>query len=251
MENNKRDLVLKDKLILIVGGGHFGKEAIISSKSSLAKVILIDPNENCLASSFADEKVYNYDFEKLSKINSGKAIFFIVDGIEFLIKLIKEGKIPDFIAPAVPGHLAAKVLKTFLEDSGLKVETFFEVGKIIEDIPKSLIINANKENGIIVLSYMPKDKSCNLPCDQPKEYCKTTKRPKFGPIYKLMEFAIWNKVDTYCILRSYKLETAVGCFEGEIFYSFLNELKTKSPPYNLAIVTSCGCHGVVNFFSVK
>ena len=242
--------MLENKLILIAGGGHFGKEAMISAKNAGARVVLIDDRESCPAGEFADEKVRGYDFERISNLKPGFAVFFVSDAVNFLLKFLKS-ETPDFIAPAIPGHLAAKVVKKSLEDEGLKVNTYFDLDEILEDIPKSLLINSDKGNGIIVLSYMPKDKLCQLPCDQPKDFCKTTKRPKAALIYKILEFALWNKVNISTILKSYKLEKAVGSFKGDDMCGLLDKLKKIQPPYTLAIGTSCGCHGVVNIFSVS
>ncbi|MCP8305017.1 MAG: hypothetical protein H3Z50_06090 [archaeon] len=242
--------IFKDKLILIAGGGHFGTEAMISAKASSARVILVDNIYDCKASRFVDERVKGSDIDEALRVRSDRAKFFLCDAVEFLTNFMRRAT-PDYIVPAIPGHLAGEVVKRWLEEEGFRVEGEAEiVREVLKEIPESLVMNFDEDVGIIITSYMPKGKLCKIPCDQPLDFCRTTGRPKAGPMYSIFEFATWGKVDVSKIIRSYKLQRDVGCFRGEEFASFLSDLKKIETPYSLAIGTSCSCHGVLNLFSV-
>ncbi|MCP8310627.1 MAG: hypothetical protein L6N94_03920 [Candidatus Methylarchaceae archaeon HK01M] len=247
---NRLANIFKDKLILIAGGGHFGTEAMISVRASSARVILVDNMHDCKASRFIDERIKVSNIDEALRIRSDRVIFFLCDAVEFLMNFMKKAT-PDYIVPAIPGHLAGEVVKRWLEGEGFRVEGESEmVREVLKEIPESLVMNFNEDKGIIVTSYMPKGKLCKISCDQPLNFCRTTGRPKAGPMYSIFEFATWGKADVFKILRSYKLQRDVGCFRGEEFASFLSDLKKIETPYSLAIGTSCSCHGVLNLFSV-
>ena len=243
--------IFKDKIVFVAGGGHFGTEAIKSLRASSAKVILVDTISNCKASKFADEKVNGCDIDEAFRIESNSVKFFLCDAVELLNKIIRRAT-PDHIVPAIPGHLAGEVVKRWLEEEGFKLKGDSETAiEVLNEIPKSLVMSYNKETGRIVTSYMPEGRLCNLPCDQPIDFCRTTGRKKAGPMYSILEFATWKKAEISKIIHSYKLQRDVGCFKGEDIVSFLSELKNIKTPYSLAIGTSCSCHGVLNLFLVN
>jgi hypothetical protein len=241
---------LKDKLMVIAGGGYFGTEALISAKESLAKIILIDEIPDCKASKFADERVNRMDLDRAINAKANYVKFFVCDAVEFLKDFLKRAT-PDYIAPAIPGHLAGKLVKRWLEDKGfeIKVESRL-IREVMDDIPKSMIIYYDEDSGIVITSYMPKGSLCRIPCDQPIGFCPTTGKPKAGLMYKVLEHATWNRVRISKILISHKLQTNVGCFRGEELSSFLSNIEQMERPYSLAIGTSCTCHGILNLFSV-
>ncbi|MCP8315315.1 MAG: hypothetical protein H3Z52_07475 [archaeon] len=241
---------LKDKLIVIAGGGYFGTEALISAKESLAKIILIDGFPDCKASKFADEIVRGIDLDKAMNVKANSVEFFICDAVEFLKDFLKKVT-PDYIVPAIPGHFVGKLVKKWLEDKGFKIEINSKlVREVLDDIPKSMVAYCDEGSGLIVTSYMPKGSFCEIPCDQPIEFCPTTGKPKAGPMYKVLEHATWNKVKTSKIIVSHKLQRDVGCFRGEELTSFLSSIEQIERPYSLAIGTSCPCHGILNLFSI-
>ncbi|MEM3077927.1 MAG: hypothetical protein QXR38_00300 [Nitrososphaerales archaeon] len=242
--------VLKDKLIVIAGGGYFGTEALISAKESLAKIILLDGFANCKASEFADEIIEGIDLDKAMDVKANSAKFFICDAVKFLTDFLKKVT-PDYIVPAIPGNLTGKLVMRWLEDKGFKIKVESElVREVLDDIPKSMINHYDEDSGTIIASYMPKGSLCKIPCDQPLEFCPTTGKPKAGPMYKVLEHATWGKVKTSKIIPSHKLQRNVGCFIGEELSSFLSYIDQIERPYSVAIGTACACHGILNIFSV-
>jgi len=242
---------LRDRLIVIAGGGYFGTEALISAKESLAKIILIDEIPDCKASKFADERVNGIDLDKAISVKANDVKFFVCDAVEFLKDFLKRAT-PDYIAPAIPGHLAGRLVKRWLEDKNFKIKVESKLMReVLDEIPKSMVVRCDEGSGVIITSYMPKGSLCKIPCDQPIEFCSTTGKPKAGPMHRVLEHAIWNKVKTSKTLISHKLQTNVGCFSGEELTSFLSSLEQIERPYSLAIGTSCTCHGILNLFSVS
>ncbi|MEM3538624.1 MAG: hypothetical protein QXM29_02455 [Nitrososphaerales archaeon] len=242
---------LKDKLIVIAGGGYFGTEAIISAKESFAKIILLDKFPNCKASKLADEIFNGIDLDEAINVKANKAKFFICDAVKFLIDFLKKTT-PDYIVPAIPGNLTGKLVVRWLENQNfnIKVESRL-MREVLDEIPKSIVNCYDEDSGTIITSYMPKGSLCKLPCNQPLEFCPTTGKPKAGAMYKVLEHAIWNKVKASKIIRSYKLQRNVGCFKGEELKSFLLYIDQIERPYSVAIGTACTCHGILNIFSVS
>ena len=113
--------IFKDRLVLVAGGGHFGTEAIKSLKESSSRVILVDSLLDCKASGFANEKVNGADIDKALRVKSDNVIFFVCDAMEFLTDFINKAT-PDFIVPAIYGHLAGEVVKRWLEEEGYKIK---------------------------------------------------------------------------------------------------------------------------------
>lgn len=241
---------LRDKLVVIAGGGYFGTEALISAKESFAKIILLDVFPDCKASGLVDEIINGIDLGEALNVKANEAKLFICDAIRFLVDFLKK-VIPDYIVPAVPGNLTGKLVMTWLEDQGFKIN--FEsrlLKEVLEDIPKSMINYYDEDSGIIVTSYMPKGSLCKIPCDQPLEFCPTTGKPKAGTMYKILEYATWDKVKASKILCSQKLQRNVGCFKGGELASFLSYIDRIERPYSIAIGTACACHGILSVFSV-
>ncbi|MEM3382464.1 MAG: hypothetical protein QXL52_05325 [Nitrososphaerales archaeon] len=241
---------LKDKLIVIAGGGYFGTEALISAKESFAKIILLDEFPDCKASKFVEEIIDGIDLEKAMDVKASYAKFFICDAVKFLIDFLRKTT-PDYIVPAIPGNLTGKLVMMWLENRGFKIKVESGLAEeVLDDIPKSMVNYYDKESGTIITSYMPKGSLCEIPCDQPLEFCPTTGKPKAGAMYKVLEYATWNKVKASKIIRSHKLQRNVGCFKGEELTSFLSYINQIEKPYSIAIGTACACHGILNVFSV-
>jgi hypothetical protein len=241
---------LRNKLIVIAGGGYFGSKAVRFAKEKGGRVVVIDNKIDCKAKKMVDEVVKGGDPSQVLSVEAGIAKLFVYDAVEFLCSLLKI-TVPDYIAPAMPGHLAAKVVKNWLEGEGLVVEC--KSGALLDiaaSISKDLIVQKNEDMGVIITSYMREGGQCKVPCNQPQDRCQTTSRPKKGPMYRIMRNAIRNKVAISKVLISYNLKGEVGFFKGSELISFLSEVKRLKTPYHLAIGTACGCHSILNLFLV-
>lgn len=241
---------LKNKLIVVAGGGFFGTKAVMFGKDVHARVGVIDNRIDCEASKFVDEIIKEEDIQRILDIEAGSATLFVCDAVDFLVHLLGIAA-PDFIFPAIPGNLSGKLIKRQLEYEGLVVESRSEVTKkVVKDIPESLIFLCDENMGVIITSYMFKGGMCRVPCDQPADFCLTTGRLKMGPMHRILAFATHDKVTLSKILVSRVFGETVGSFEGPELASFLSDVKRLKAPYTLAIGTACDCHGILNLFSI-
>lgn len=241
---------LENRLIVVAGGGYFGTKAVKFAKEMGGRVVVVDSRIDCEASKFVDEIVEGGDPCQVLNVRAGSATLSVFDAVEFLSRLMKV-TVPDYIAPAVPGHLAGKVVKSWLEREGLTVECGSEAMRdVISGIPEGLIVQKDEGMGVIITSYMQEGGQCKVPCDQPLDRCQTTGRPKSGPMYRILKNAARNKVTLSKVLFSHNLRGEVGFFKGSELMSFLTNIKRLKTPYSLAVGTACGCHGILNLFLV-
>ena len=242
---------LKNKLIVVAGGGYFGTKAVRLAKDVGGRVVAIDSRIDCEASKFVDEIVEGEDLRGALNVRAGSATLYVCDAVEFLFRLMR-ATVPDYIVPSIPGHLAGKLVKNWLEREGLVVECGSEAMRdIVGGIPEGLVVHQDEGMGIIITSYMREGGQCKVPCDQPLDRCKTTGRPKSGPMYRILTYATRDKVTLSRILLSHNLRGEVGLFEGTELMSFLSDAIGLKAPYSIAIGTSCSCHGILNLFSVR
>jgi len=242
---------LRNKLVVVAGGGYFGTKAVRLAKDMGGRVVAIDSRVDCEASKFVDGIVEGEDLHGILNVRAGSATLFVFDAVEFLSRLMK-ATVPDYIAPSVPGHLAGKFVKNWLEREGLVVECGSKAMKdVIGGIPEGLIIHQDEGIGLIITSYMQEGGQCKVPCDQPLDRCQTTGRPKVGPMYRILTYATRDKVTLSKVLLSHNLRGEVGFFEGSELMSFLLDVERLKAPYSLAIGTACNCHGILNLFSIR
>ncbi len=241
-------VVLKGKLVFVMGGGKFGIRALRYLKAKCAKVLVADVNSNCIASSEVD--VQAAGFSVLDSLADGQAAFLVGDAVDLLLGLM-ETKVPDLVVTAIPSNAVAKVVEGWLAKRGIKLEVHRKViQKVLENIPKSLVSVVDEYSGVIVVSYMPSHMRCRENCMPPKDVCASTGRPKLASMDKLLEFGVYNNVDASAILMSRQLTGGLGTIDGKELQSLLKRLENLNKPYTLAIGTACDCHGILNLAKV-
>jgi len=242
---------LEDKLFVVAGGGCFGAKAVMFAKDVHAKVVVVDDRFDCEASNFVEKIVRGGGIAKALSVKPGYATLFVQDAVEFLVRLVGT-KAPDYIVPAIPGNLAAKVVKRWLEHKGLVVEVKSQALKdVLKDIPENLILLCDENVGVIITSYMPKGSLCRVPCNQPVNFCPTTGRGKIGPMHRVLANVVHDKVTLGKILVSHIFRQEFGSFQGSELTSFLSDVEKLNVPCSLAVGTACSCHGILNLFSVR
>jgi len=156
------------------------------------------------------------------------------------------------VVTAIPGNAAAKVVKSWLSKRGYKLEPYRTViPRVLENIPKSLVSFVDEDSAVIVVSYMPSHMRCRENCMPPKDFCASTGRPKLTSMDKLLEFSVYNLMDTSTIFRSRQLTGGLGAIDGKELHSLLKRLETVHKTFTLAIGTACDCHGILNLTKVK
>jgi len=242
---------LKNKLFVVAGGGYFGAKAVMFGKDVHAKVVVVDERFDCEASSFVEAIVREGSIAKAVSVKPGYATLFVYDAVEFLVRLVGI-RSPDYIVPAIPGNLAAKVVKRWLEHKGLVAEGKSHALKdVLKDIPENLVLLCDENAGVIITSYMPNGNLCRIPCDQPVDFCPTTGRGKIGPMHRVLANVVHEKVTLGKIFASHIFRQEFGSFQGSELASFLSDVEKLSCPYSLAVGTACKCHGILNLFSVR
>ncbi len=242
-------VVLKGKLVFVMGGGKFGTNALRYLKAKGAKVLVVDVKPDCMAKS--EVNVQAAELGVSDSLVDGQAAFIVGDAVGLLGALL-ETKMPDLVVTAIPGNAVAKVVESWLAKLGYKLEPYLEVvPKVLENIPKSLVSVVDEDSGIIVVSYMPSHMRCRENCMPPKDFCASTGRPKLTSMDRLLEFSIYNLTDTSVILTSRQLTGGLGAIDGKALHSLLKQLENTRKPYTLAIGTACDCHGILKLTKIK
>ncbi len=112
---------------------------------------------------------------------------------------------------------------------------------------QSLILRKNKAKSILVLSYMPKGKTCIENCIPPDGYCRLTKEPRPTPVYALLNYAIFGKFDLGKVFISEQIAIGLGGIRTKNVLKVIDEIREEKPK-TLAIGTACQCHGILNLF---
>ncbi len=232
-----------------MGGGKFGTNALRFLKDKGAKILVVDVNPICEASSEVD--LLETDLGFIDSLGDGQAAFLIGDAINFLMELL-EVRVPDILVTAIPGNAIAKVVESWLVKRGHKLQPYLEIlPKVLENIPESLVSLVDYVCGIIVVSYMPSNMRCRENCVPPKSVCPSTGRPKIGSIYNILKFGVYNLTDISGVLYSTQVAGGLGVIKGDELNSLLKQLAKKQRPCTFAIGTACDCHGILNLLKLR
>jgi hypothetical protein len=249
MKTMRDHVLLEGKLVFVMGGGNFGTRALRYLTAKNAKVLVVDVNPDCLASSEVD--VQATDLGASDSLEDGQSAFFVGDAVEYLLLLL-ETKVPDLVVTAIPGNAFAKAVEWWLSNRGYTFKPYRKaVSGVLENIPKSLVSFVDEDSAVIVVSYMPSNMRCRDDCMPPKDFCAVTGRPKLASMDKLLGFSVHNHADVAMIFTSKQLRGGLGAINGKELVSLLKRLETNQKPFTLAIGTACDCHGVLNLAEVK
>lgn len=241
---------LEGRLVVVAGGGHFGAKAVEYAKKAGARVVILDTDPDCAAAWFANWTFRTFENGTLFDLRGGTAALFVQDAVDSLLLLLRT-MTPDYIAPALPGHLTGWVMERWLRSRGLRANPAPKAAKkVAAAMPEGTVLQTDAKNGVVVTSHMPLGSRCRVPCQQPPDRCATTGRAKAGPMHDLLARAAVENADLSRVLVSRLLGPEAGCFGGPGLASLIADAGRLSPPYTLAVGTSCGCHGIMNVFRV-
>jgi len=242
------DYQVKNKFAYVMGGGKFGTEALRYLKANDAKVLVVDLNPTCKAKTEAD--IETATVKVRGTLKNGQAAFLVGDAVEHLLNLL-EVDVPDMVVTAIPSNAVAKVVATWLYKAGYKLEPHQDIiQQVLSNIPESLVSFVNKENAVIVVSYMPPNMQCRENCVPPKDFCASTGRPKLASMNKLLDFSIYSLTNLSVILKSEQLKGGLGAINGSQLFSLLKKLINRQESFTLAVGTACDCHGIINLFKI-
>ncbi len=241
----KHAVIKEGDLLVCLGGGYFGAKAARLGKECKARTLIIDTNPD-----YAAREIVDVVLTGQGTIKPGQVSLIIGDAMEILFGILR-GEVPQWIIPAAPGHSLGKLANSWLTAKGLKVASGGDLlTEVLSGLPHRLVLSANEKSGIIISSYMAKGLRCKAPCSQ-LEICPVTRHKKLAPMYKLLEFSTSEAVDCYKIFVSRQFVGGVGGLPGVEVKKTLKYLASLTPPYSLAIGTSCRCHGILTLSKVE
>ena len=254
----------KMKLMLIIGGGKFGKKAIDYARANSYRLILVDKDPNCPCSSQVARSVKDPKLLVSQVMDSPpKEGIFLNHDLSRLHELILSLQ-PDIIIPVVPIHVLSSILVGFLGSH----EVFLApdpnaADEFSENADQDLILHVGKDQGVAYLSYAKSDETCPDSCPGPLDYCPHFHREKpitmTGYVRKYFNRSgsinikrdEWLKMEF--LLDSQQLAPGLGGLSGEDVLEMLNFLdehlqEIRDHSIKLIVGTTCNCHGVLNFY---
>lgn len=240
----EKDIDLKGKYILIVGGGKAGLHAFKYCKKKKAKILIVDPDRNCILRHHIEYFLAPNEISEIDSIVTSSESVLIQGGLKTSFSLLSQFKFI-YIFPTVPLHLAATFVVHYLTKLGKKVYPDKEMfSKIINKIPSDLILDVDKQKAIMILSYMPEGLECKKNCSSPI-VCPVSGIEKPAPLFEIINSKISNL--NGIVLESKQLEPGLGAIEGNSIYNLFKFIKNKN---HITIATASRCHGLLNTFKV-
>jgi len=222
---------------LVLGGGKFGTLALKALVRRCRRVIVVDKDPNCPAS-----KALRMVCSDPSRCEIGAGLV-LGDAVTYATEIMRGGKIPEIIIPAIPGNSMAMIFARWLSEIGFSVEPdpeSFEEASV--EVSKDIVLIEDKKSGTLVLSYA-KGFACNPWCDE-LEVCPVTGK-KVTPIYSILTSV--GFCANRSIFRSTLINRGVGALDGNEVYSELVKLPKDTEKYTLCVGAACNCHGIITF----
>ena len=238
---------ISSKIILIIGGGKVGLDALNFCEKNNYIAIIMDNNPNCLVRPKV-EIIESKDYlQIINNIQEIKSALFIMK-LDKVINLIKYINF-EYLIPAVPIHLMAKLSMDYLSQKNLKIHPSSDIIQIVKKkIDKKLIYNYNKEKGIIVASFMPIGQTCAPNCIEPIK-CPVTGIIKQKPLFEKFNELSKEKEFSSIHLISEQLEPNLGGISRKAIINLFKFLDNVNQHF--IISTACKCHGIINSFEFK
>lgn len=218
---------MNDMTVLVVGGGKYGAKACRYFKEQKARVILVDHNPECQAREFVSSE----DFV----VKDAKDAWDLALSIK-----------PDFTVPTAPGHTFGKWLAECFHLKPLPDS----LSKVMKRLPQSLILGCDETNAALISSYMAKGKLCREDCSPSRNRCTLTCEPRPAPLYRLLEYAIFELFDCARIFATEQIAAGIGAIRTAEILAFVQEIDSKKPK-TLAVGIACQCHGILSLFKDK
>ena len=215
---------MKNHTALVIGGGKYGTKACRFFKEQKTRVILVDNDPACKAKGL----VANKDFVLMNAQSAWN----------LALKLK-----PDFIVPTNAGHTCGKWIRDYFRLKPLPDS----IADVTKRLPQSLLLGCDEPNAALIFSYMTKGKLCREDCPHPPDECGLTHEPRPAPLFKLLEYGVFELFDCAKIFVSEQMAPSVGAIKASEFLAFVKEIETKKPK-TLAVGTACRCHGILNLF---
>lgn len=215
---------MDNKTVLVIGGGHYGTKACRYFKEQKARVILVDNDPACKAKALVAKND------------------FVLKDAQGAWAWALELK-PDFIVPTCSNHTCGSWIGKYFRLKPLSGSMSNVTGRL----PPSLFLGCDEPNAKLIFSYMTRGTLCRTDCPHPSGECGLTREPRPAPLFKLLEYGVFELFDCAKIFVSEQMAPSIGAIRGSEFLAFMQEIETKKPK-TLAVGTACRCHGILNLF---
>ncbi|MFP4197638.1 MAG: hypothetical protein ACLFS6_08330 [Methanomassiliicoccales archaeon] len=228
-------------IVLVAGGGELGSQAARAVLREGREVTVVDEDEGCEAGALANRVIRSVDDHG----PGGGVQLLIGDAFRSTLALMRRTEV-DLLVPAVPGHLAGRLVMLHLLDHGCKLEPTPQLLRSMASvIPSRLIHLEDPENGLLATSYMVSGR-CRPGCEQPPR-CPETGEVRERPMHELLREAMTWAVSRHEVLVPETIG-GVGCLRGEQVRALLENAARLRKGETFGVATSCRCHGIVNLF---
>lgn len=267
---------------LVLGGGKIGTSFTEHArKHSLSFVLVIDNDKDAPASS--GTKLIK-DASELRKLLEGKLIspldkesseiYFYCTGLDAVPFILSFG-MPEYIVPAIPCHVAAYLVKEYLNINRREKQAVREMcitsedeemirffDQFISHFPENIIAALYPAQGIVMLAYARQGEICPDGCAGPERFCPNFRREKPKTITNYVQ-----DVHFYTkgwVFESYQMKPGIGAMKGADMKHNLLEISEYVNSFDISggkiarrvaediffIATTCNCHGVVNLLRI-
>ncbi len=231
--------------VVCIGGGRIGTEAARAGRMRGDRVLVVDMDAACVASSLADIVAPGPDC--VLDAAPGEVQLFVGEGAATLDDIMARW-VPDMVVPAARGHFAALLAVHHCQERGQRLEPLV-TADLVGALPPSSVVLSDDRYGMVVTSYMRPGGTCPDDCDQPV-ICPVTGSRSAVPMHRSIKEALERTVD-----RSFVLESTgtgnYGSVSGSDLRSMLTNLDTIEDGVTIGVATACQCHGIMNIFRMS
>ena len=97
---------------------------------------------------------------------------------------------------------------------------------------------------------MIQGKLCREDCPPSRSRCTLTHEPRPAPLFRLLEYAIFELFDCGRIFATETIADGIGAIRTSDILAFMEEIELKKPK-TLAVGIACECHGALSLFKEK
>ncbi len=160
------------------------------------------------------------------------------EGRSYLEQFFSEGRVVDYIIPAVPFHLAFEFILSRLKPLGAKRKKT----PSLSGLP-----NLMKGKTGDLYTSLP-DFLCPENCPEPAQYCTATKKRRPKPLYKILNDLEGDFESR--VIRSQQLAPGVGGFKPGALLHLSDNIKKRTKLDRIILLsTASRCHGVTSALS--
>ncbi|MFZ1202109.1 MAG: potassium transporter [Desulfobacterales bacterium] len=209
--------------VWILGAGQFGEIAAVRLRLKYPEATLI---------------VVDEDPSALREVEAVASTTVLGEGVAYLAQHLAVSGPPEWIAPAIPVHVA-------FEWIALRLAAAYQIEKLA--VPESVTHHLGRvvtgQGGSVYTSLA--DFTCPGNCPEPADLCFVTGKPRPVDLHQELA-AVDPRLMMPVIIRSRQLSAGVGGFRpGDLFEALRKVQECHGP---VLVGTACRCHSVLDAF---